>query len=121
MDGLLAAGAAAAVVAGLASAAGFAAASVAEAPESVVEGATAVAGAAPEPLKSVAYQPEPLSWNPAAVTCFLNVAFPQVGQSCKGASEIFCNTSLENPQDSHLYAYMGIFKGSNYELQSLKL
>jgi hypothetical protein len=34
-------------------------------------GATPVAGALP-PLKSVTYQPEPLSWKPAAVTCFLN-------------------------------------------------
>lgn len=114
---VLAAGAAAgldsAVSAGLALAAG------AE-PVSELEGATAVAGALP-PLKSVTYQPEPLSWKPAAVTCFLNVALPQVGQSCKGVSEIFCNTSLENPQDSHLYAYMGILGALARGLQSPQL
>ena len=30
--------------------------------------------------KSVAYQPEPLSWKPAAVSCLVNVAAPQAGQ-----------------------------------------
>jgi hypothetical protein len=54
------------------------------------------------PLKSVAYQPDPFNWNPAAVTCFLKVDEPQLGQSLRGASDIFCNTSLANPQDSHL-------------------
>jgi len=52
--------------------------------------------------KSVTYQPEPLSWKPAAVSCFLNAGALQWGQSCSGASEIFCSTSLANPQDSHL-------------------
>jgi len=56
----------------------------------------------PPPLKSVTYQPEPLSWKPAAVSCFLNVACAQDGQTSNGASDIFCNTSLANPQDSHL-------------------
>jgi hypothetical protein len=65
-------------------------------------GAVAGADAPPLPLKSVAYQPEPFNWKPAAVTCFLKVGWWQVGQSCKGASEIFCKTSLANPQDSHL-------------------
>jgi hypothetical protein len=59
-------------------------------------------GAALPPLKSVTYQPDPLSWNPAAVNCLVNAAFPHWGQSCKGASDIFCKTSLANPQDSHL-------------------
>ncbi len=54
------------------------------------------------PLKSVAYQPEPFNWKPAAVTCFLNDDFAQFGQVSNGASDIFCNTSLANPQDSHL-------------------
>ena len=54
------------------------------------------------PLKSVAYQPEPLSWKPAAVTCFLNVDAPQDGQSVSKESDIFCKTSFANPQDSHL-------------------
>jgi hypothetical protein len=59
-------------------------------------------GAAPPPLKSVAYQPEPLSWKPAAVSCFLNVGWAQDGQTSNTGSDIFCNTSLTNPQDSHL-------------------
>jgi hypothetical protein len=53
------------------------------------------------PRKSVTYQPEPLSWKPAAVRRFLKVEAPQAGQSVRGASEIFCNTSLAWPQDSH--------------------
>lgn len=46
----------------------------------------------PAPLllrKSVTYQPEPLSWKPAAVTCLEYVLWPQAGQSASGASEIF--------------------------------
>ena len=62
------------------------------------------AGLAAAPLlplrKSVTYQPVPLSWKPAAVSCFLNALLPQVGHSDSGASETFCKTSLENPQDS---------------------
>jgi hypothetical protein len=58
--------------------------------------------AAGPPLKSVAYQPEPLSWKPAAVSCFLKVEAPQDGQSVSRESDIFCKTSLANPQDSHL-------------------
>jgi len=55
----------------------------------------------PLPLrKSVTYQPVPLSWNPAAVSCFLKVLLAQDGQSVKGASDTFCNTSLAKPQDS---------------------
>ena len=60
------------------------------------------AGALPEPLKSVAYQPEPFNWNPAAVNCFLKAGCEQFGHVSSGASDIFCNTSLANPQDSHL-------------------
>src|SRR5262245_8661804 len=41
---------------------------------------TPVAGALP-PRKSVTYQPVPLSWKPAAVSCFLKVDLPQDGQS----------------------------------------
>jgi hypothetical protein len=69
---------------------------------SLLDGATAVDGALPLPLKSVAYQPDPLSWNPAAVTCFLNSGLLQEGHTSSGASDIFCNTSLANPQESHL-------------------
>jgi len=60
--------------------------------------AAAVAGAlvaaAPPPLKSVAYQPEPLSWKPAAVSCLLNVSWPQEGHCVKGSSEIFLQDVL---------------------------
>ena len=40
-----------------------------------------LAGAAPLFLKSVAYQPPPFNWKPAAVTILLNVAFLHSGQS----------------------------------------
>ena len=52
------------------------------------------------PRKSVTYQPVPFNWKPAAVTCFLNVACPHSGQSVRTGSDIFCKTSLLNPQDS---------------------
>jgi hypothetical protein len=35
----------------------------------------------PPSRKSVAYQPEPLSWKPAAVTCFSNALAPQFGHT----------------------------------------
>ena len=64
--------------------------------------AGAAADAPPEPpRKSVTYQPEPLSWKPAAVSCFLNAGAPHAGQSVSGASLIFCSTSLAWPQASH--------------------
>ncbi|CFN77303.1 Uncharacterised protein [Bordetella pertussis] len=50
------------------------------------------------------YQPEPLSWKPAAVTCLEYVLWPQAGQSASGASEIFCSTSSAWPHALHLYA-----------------
>ena len=56
-----------------------------------------VAGALvpPEPpRKSVTYQPEPLSWKPAAVICFWKLSAPQAGQVVSTGSEIFCKTSL---------------------------
>jgi hypothetical protein len=63
----------------------------------------AVLAAPPEPpRKSVTYQPEPLSWKPGAVSCFVNDSAPQAGQAVNGASEIFCRTSLAWPQDAHL-------------------
>ena len=46
------------------------------------------------PLKSVAYQPEPLSWKSAAVTCLLNVCSWQAGHWVKGASLIFLQNIL---------------------------
>jgi hypothetical protein len=54
--------------------------------------------------KSVAYQPEPLSWKPAAVSCFLNASALQDGQEVSTGSEIFCSTSCAWPQDSQRYA-----------------
>jgi len=39
--------------------------------------------------KSVTYQPEPLSWNPAAVSCFLKVSLLQLGQTVNSGSLIF--------------------------------
>jgi len=48
--------------------------------------APAEAAVAPLPplRKSVTYQPDPFNWKPAAVSCFLNVAAPQAGQSVSG-------------------------------------
>src|SRR5664280_699278 len=45
------------------------------------------------PRKSVTYQPEPFSWNPAAVTCLTYVDCPHAGQTVRTASDIFCSTS----------------------------
>ena len=52
------------------------------------------AGLLPLFLKSVAYQPEPLSWKPGAVNCLEKASAPQAGHTVSGASEIFCSTSL---------------------------
>ena len=54
------------------------------------------------PLKSVAYQPEPLSWKPAAVSCLVNEGLPQAGHTLSGGSDIFCKWSLAKPQALHL-------------------
>ncbi len=55
---------------------------------------------APPSRKSVTYQPEPLSWKPAAVTCFLKVGWPHSGHTVRGASDSFCSASFWKPQDS---------------------
>lgn len=48
-----------------------------------------------DPLrKSVTYQPDPFSWNPAAVTCFLKLSAPHAGQVVSKGSEIFWRTSF---------------------------
>ena len=52
-------------------------------------------------LKSVTYQPDPLSWNPAAVTCLAYVDCPHDGHWVSGASDIFCSTSCSWPQFEH--------------------
>ncbi len=62
----------------------------------------------PDFLKSVSYQPDPLSRNPAADTSFLSAGSSQEGQSRSGSSLIFCITSWRYPQASHSYSYMGI-------------
>src|SRR3989344_6053257 len=43
----------------------------------------------PLSLKSVAYQPLPLSWKPDAEISFLSVDWPQAGQSLRTGSLIF--------------------------------
>lgn len=58
-------------------------------PLSAAGASAGVAAGLLPPLKSVAYQPEPLSWNPAAVSCLLKVGLPHEGQVFKGGSEIF--------------------------------
>jgi len=64
---------------------------------------SALAGAAlAPPLKSVAYQPEPLSWKPAAVSCLVKDGLLQTGHTLKGGSDIFCKWSLAKPQALHL-------------------
>ena len=67
-----------------------------------VSAAGGAAGALP--LKSVAYQPLPFNWKPAAVNCLCSAGAWQLGHSLKGASEIFCSASNAWPQSAHLYA-----------------
>jgi len=71
------------------------------APLSLVELTASALGLSP-PLKSVTYQPEPLSWKPAAVTCFENCGSAHCKHTLRGGSESFCKTSLAKPQDAHL-------------------
>jgi hypothetical protein len=66
------------------------------------------AGFAPPPLKSVAYQPLPFSWNPAAVTIFANVSWPHSVQRVCGASLSFWRNSCWWPQLEQRYSYIGI-------------
>src|SRR5687767_8008984 len=47
-------------------------------------------GFAPLFLKSVAYQPFPFNWNPAALTCFSKVGLPHFGHSVSLGSLTFC-------------------------------
>src|SRR5436190_20056420 len=55
-------------------------------------------------LKSVAYQPLPLSWKPAAVSIFVNVSLPHAVQTVSGASLHFWRNSCWWPQLEHLYS-----------------
>jgi len=58
----------------------------------------------PPPLKSVAYQPLPLSWKPAAVTIFEKVALPQRVHTVSGASLTFWRNSCWWPHSAHRYS-----------------
>src|SRR5438105_2269250 len=62
------------------------------------------AGFAPEFLKSVAYQPLPLRWNPASEMSLERLFLPQTGQSDSGASVNFCSASSLCPQAAHRYS-----------------
>src|SRR5205823_5015684 len=62
------------------------------------------AGLDPELLKSVAYQPLPLSWNPAAVTSLLRAGLPQAGHARSSGSESFCSASSSCPQSEQRYS-----------------
>lgn len=67
-----------------------------DAPPVLAAGSAAVASgtvAPAPPRKSVTYQPVPLSWKPAAVTCFLKAALLQDGQTVSGSSNIFGKTT----------------------------
>ncbi len=55
-------------------------------------------------LKSVAYQPEPFNWNPAAVNIFWNVSLPQLVQMVSRGSLTFCRNSFWNPQSLQRYS-----------------
>jgi hypothetical protein len=61
----------------------------------------AAAGALPLFRKSVTYQPLPLSWKPAAVTCLRKVSLLHWGHTDSGGSEILRNISCAKPHDSH--------------------
>jgi hypothetical protein len=50
-------------------------------------------------LKSVSYQPLPLSLKPAADIFFFNSGSVQLGQWIKGFALIFCNASYSCPHD----------------------
>ena len=50
-------------------------------------------GALGLPLKSVSYQPVPLSWKPTADTSFFKDSLPQVGQVVSRESLMRCMTS----------------------------
>src|SRR6185503_204731 len=54
-------------------------------------------------LKSVAYQPLPLSWNPAALSCFCNAGLPHAGQIVSGGSLTFCRASCSSPHSAQRY------------------
>ena len=64
----------------------------------------ALTGAAPELRKSVAYQPLPFSWNPAAVSILENVGLPHALQTVRVASLSLCRNSCWCPQLEQRYS-----------------
>src|SRR5262245_52176345 len=50
------------------------------------------------PLKSVAYQPLPFNWKPAAEISFCRFGVAQDGQSVSSGSDSFCSFSSSWPQ-----------------------
>src|SRR5947209_18242383 len=75
---------------------------LASAPDSFFDSAFA-AGLLPF-LKSVAYQPEPLSLNPAAETSLVSVSLWHAGQVMSRGSVIFCSASCSFPHDAQRYS-----------------
>src|ERR1043165_1890889 len=65
--------------------------------------ASVVAGL-PLPLKSVAYQPPPLRWNPTGEISLESAGLLHCGQSDSGGSESFCSTSSSCPQAPQRYS-----------------
>src|SRR6185436_17795009 len=61
--------------------------------DSVFVAAFLSAGFLALPLKSVAYQPVPFNWKPAAESCFWYLRLPHAGQTVSGASDTFCRCS----------------------------
>src|SRR5258708_908628 len=62
-----------------------------------LSGAVAFSAGFLPPLKSVAYQPLPFNWKPAALSCLRNFALPQAGHFAIGRSEIFWRKSCSCP------------------------
>src|SRR3954467_7513672 len=72
--------------------------------DSVLESGFLSAGFFALPLKSVAYQPVPFNWKPAADSCFWYFGLPQAGHLLSGASETFCRCSSWCPQAAQRYS-----------------
>src|SRR5437764_1521113 len=62
------------------------------------------AGFVPELLKSVAYQPLPLSWKPTAEMSLASAGLLHSGQVESGASESFCSISSSCPPAPQRYS-----------------
>src|SRR3979490_466220 len=62
------------------------------------------AGFAPLFLKSVAYQPLPFNWNPAALSILENVCLPHFGHWVRIGSLSFCRYSFWKAQEEQRYS-----------------